>query len=1187
MISISPHQHCESQLSGSPLTAMIKRAVDLGRTHFSYTDLGHLSSCLKAYGLAKKAGLKFAPGIEFYLKDSRDELIVGTSADRCKYFTSTLFCTTQTAYQELCRTVSGNDLPKIKIQDEEQSLWSWKELEHLSKFETLLVLGGVHCVVGKSLLADGPELAEKVLLRAKGLFGERLYLALICESWAKKYATVIKIEYTDGTYDSLLASDLVTTNKARRAIKASDLVKRDGHYEVLSKVVGLTYFDVGKRIAKVTEHKGFLPLPCDATLEINKFFLEMSKKYGIPALASDYAFYAEQGDKVVQEMVQEGKNKIKSDLHMKAKEEFESYLKNELKLTGEETGKILSNNDSFAHKFDDFELKYEIRLADSGDIPALQQCMNIIKKNGRMKWDDPVYVSRLKEEILVIAKNGVRDLSGYFLPIHDVVMHHRENGKLVGASRGSAGGSLFCYLMGITNLNPIQYNLSFPRFLSLDRIKNGDYPDVDTDFGDRSLLTGEDGKSGYLYGRWGNKAAQISTRHTVRLKSAIKDTNRYFNSGTVEKEIEILTKALPDAPQGVPDRDFVFGYEDSDGNHVPGILELNSALKTYTENRPKEWDVVQKSLGLIRATSLHASAFAISNIPIQDILPTRNGYITQYEAKQVEAAGILKFDFLTVSNIKDIETCLNLINKKNNESPTIGYFTHRGKQEYIWDLPNDLDAFKSCWNGNTETLFQINTNSMVPFVKEILPQSVDDLSVILALVRPGPMDFIDETTGRSMAEEYVSRRQGKSQPDLKELSDLLPETHGIIVFQEQSLKISKELGGMAPSDAEKLRRLFSKKLKKEAGEMKPVFMGTAIPKIGEEKANKIWDMMETSSRYSFNCSHSTGYGLITYAGLFLRHNYPLEWWAAILSNAKQNEITGKLWPHVKHLLAPPDINLSTENMEIDYANGKIRSKLGVIRGMGDKTIDPIVQGRPYKNIQDFVNRDVAGPSLARKLIHVGVLDSLFPPKLDLLDKMQLFEDATEIKKYAEKVAKAKEEGKLLKQTEPKKGEIPELYLAIEQDPMRNAAIKKSILPSLLVGLYDLGRHHSKCIVERAKPSKIMTAYDGSEVLLVSGGTLQRLDEMPEEAMTKDVCVAVTCFIVDTEVFDYKKNTKQALKVIMDVDGYVQEHVLWPNYFSQELVYPKELKKGNICTIFLKKRAGKGDNAAITEIVIEA
>jgi DNA polymerase III subunit alpha len=188
---------------------------------------------------------------------------------------------------------------------------------------------------------------------------------------------------------------------------------------------------------------------------------------------------------------------------------------------------------------------------------------------------------------------------------------------------------------------------------------------------------------------------------------------------------------------------------------------------------------------------------------------------------------------------------------------------------------------------------------------------------------------------------------------------------------------------MSPSDAEKLRRLFSKKLKKEAGEMKPVFMSTAIPKIGEEKANKIWDMMETSSRYSFNKSHSYSYSLITYASMFLRHHYRLEWYAAILTHATEQEITGKLWPYVKEFISPPDINLSTNVMVVDYANEKIRSKLGVIRGIGEATIEPIVAARPYKDIQDFVDKDVAGQSLTHKLIHVGVLDSLISSKNEL------------------------------------------------------------------------------------------------------------------------------------------------------------------------------------------------------------
>lgn len=1272
MISISAHTHPESPLTGSTLAAMVGQAKKLGRTHFAYTDQGHLSSCLKAYGLCKpdkrkvedlartndehlKKELKLAAGIEFYFKDTQCPLVVGTPADRCRYFTGTIFCKTQASYQELCKIVSRMDMAKINIQEESQSLWTWAELEKLSKLDTLFVVGGIHCMVGKVLLADGPELAEKVFVKIKDLFGDRLSAALICEPWDKKYTSVIRVEYGDGTADSLLASDTVSTDRARK-IKASDLIERSGHTEMKSKVVGSTYFEVNKRIFKVAELKGFLPLPGgDVTLRINQFLLEMANKYGTKVIVSDYAFYAAKSDHAVQTMVLEGKDKVKADLHMKTEEEFTDYLVSTLKLSENDASAILSSTNDWAKNFDAFSLKYEYRLADSGGDP-LKQCMEIIQKVGRMKWQDPVWTARLREEINVISKNGVKDFSAYFLPICDVVTHYRENGKLTGPSRGSAGGSLFCYVMGITHLNPLKFGLSFPRFLSLDRIKNGDIPDVDTDFPDRDLLIGKDGKSGYLYSRWGNKAAQISTRHMVRLKSAIKDTNRYFH-GSVQKEIDALTKALPDPPQGVPDKDFVFGYEDTDGNHVMGLFEQYEPLRRYAETRPQEWEIVQKSLGIVRSRSLHASAFAISDTPLGDIMPTKEGHVTQYEAKQVEGCGILKYDFLTVSNILDIEVCLKLINKKNGEDQktdpydivgwyhpesdsgvcadcqdpeefckdggdgliemiprncpvaqtrpcdkckklfkdakqgaTIGWFTHKGKLEYIWDLPHDPEAFKSAWNGDTNTLFQISTSTMTPAVKDILPISVEDISVILALKRPGPMDYLDEKTGRTMDEEYVWRRQGKAEPDFKELFELIPETYGIITFQEQSLKISKELGGMTASDAEKLRRLFSKKLKKEAGEMKPVFMSTAITKIGEEKANKIWDMMETSSRYSFNASHSVGYAMITYAGLFLRHNYPLEWWAAILTNAKEKEISGKLWPHVKHMVAAPDINLSTDQMEIDYANHKIRAKLGVIRGMGATTIDPIVAGRPYKDIQDFVNRDVAGPSLSRKLIHVGVLDSLFPPHTTLLEKLQLYGDAVEITKYNEKVEKAKKDGKLIKQLQPKKGTVPEEYADIEANPMKNAAVRKAILPSLLVGLHDLGKSYSKCIQEDVKPSRIMTSENGKKSLLITGEMLQRLNETPRENVPEDKYVAVTAFVVETKVFEYSNNTKQALKVVADVDGYVTELVMWPDYFTEELIYPQELKKGNICTIFLKKQAGKPSKhnaCSIQSIVIEA
>jgi DNA polymerase III alpha subunit len=640
------------------------------------------------------------------------------------------------------------------------------------------------------------------------------------------------------------------------------------------------------------------------------------------------------------------------------------------------------------------------------------------------------------------------------------------------------------------------------------------------------------------------------------------------------------------------------GFEDEDGNHIDGLTETSDVLQKYMESRPKEWDIVERSLGVSRSFSKHACAFVIADRPISDLMPIKEGHITQYEAAEVEMAGAVKYDFLTISHLKDIRVCLDLINKKNGEKNKVGYFTHNGKLTYIWDLPEDPAAYKSVWNGDTESCFQINTSTMTPFVKDIMPQNMEDLSLILSLVRPGPLDYVIEETGRNMAEEYIYRRNGNPYEDIPVLRELLPKTHSVLVYQEDVTKIAKQLAGFSGSAAENLREAIGKKKRAAMLKIKPEFVNGCVAsgKVTEAEAQQLWDRIVTFGRYAFNKSHGISYSYITYACMFLKHHYNLEFWAAILTNAKQNEISGKLWPHVKHLLAPPDINLSSDEMEIDYANQKIRAKFGIIRGMGDKSIDPIVAGRPYKDIRDFVNKEVAGPGLTRKLIHVGVLDSLFPPKIEFLEKLQSFEDALESKKYDQKVDKAAKEGKQIKTFEPKKGIVPEDYVELCKDPvknaMKNAAIQKSILPSLLVGLHDLGRYHSKCIVEgTSKPSKIMTYtnYDGEvkQVLLITGEMLQRLDETPGEAMPRDAYVAVTAFIVDTDIFDYKKNTKQALKVTLDCDGVVGEKVLWPNYFSGVLEYPKELKKGQICTVFLKKRAGKNDPCSITDIVIEA
>lgn len=1172
----SPHTHCESFLTASTVESLVTKAKALDRKYFSYTDYGHMASAMKVYKAAKKADLKPILGMEIYFKD-----ITGTKADRCKYFTTTIYAEDQKAFQELGRMASRTDMPTIKLHDEIHSLWSWDDLKNIATFNTNLVLGGPHCMVGKLLLAEEPEAGIGAFETLKSIFRERLRVAMLCEPWAKKWSQVVEVKYTDKSKDVLSTGDLITTNRARR-IRPMDLVERKGHETVEAKYVGGMYYNVDKQIDTVTLHEGFLPLPCDVTLTVNQFLYKLAKESDTPILATDYAFYADRDDKKVQDMILEGKTRLHSKLEMKSQDDIVRYLAKYLSLGRDGIIEILENNEKWAHLFDNFELKYDWRLADYGK-DTLKQTMEIVKNNGRMKWSDPIWTARLKEELDVIAKNPKMDMTSYFLPIHDVMEHYKQNGRLTGPGRGSAAGSLLSYLMGITQVDPFKYDLSFTRFYSLDRIMSNRLADIDSDLESRDLLVGEDGKSGYLYSRWKDCVAQISTRATIRLKSAIKDTNRYLN-GSVEPEIELLTEGLPPAPQGVSDQDFLFGFEDDDGNHQLGLIDQSSDLRNYIKNRPKEWEIVSKSLGITRAYSKHACAFIIADKPITDIIPTKEGYITQYEAKDVEAAGLVKLDFLVVSQLKDIRIALDLIARKNGKKENTGYFTHKDKETFIWDLPEDIDVFQSIWDGATETCFQISTASMTPFVIDILPKSIEDLGIISALDRPGPLDFIDPKTGRNMAQEYVYRRNGNSYEDISALNDLIPETYSVLVYQEQITKIAKELAGFSGLEAEQLREAIGKKQAANVAKMRPRFLAGAVGsgKVTQAEAEEIWERIATAGRYSFNKSHAISYAYITYACMFLKYHYPLEWWAAILTNAKETEISGEFWRYVKDLVLPPDINLSGDTMVIDYENEKLRSKLGVIRGLGEKLTTPLLEGRPYKDIQDFANKEVAGPSLAHKLIHVGVLDSLFPAKMSLIEKLKMYEDCVQKHVYAEKLRLSKETGKLVRMLKPNEGKIPEHYLNLH--PMKDAAMKKAVLPSMPLDLHSLGKRYSK-ILAPYSAIPMVTNSRGYKTPLVDGLTLKRLIDLPGERVTEDKYVAATCFVVEAKEFSYSKGSKRALKLILDSDNMVFESVLWPEYESGDLVYPNELTKGAICTFFIRKRAGKKD-INIQNVIVE-
>ena len=1178
--SVSPHTHPESPISGSTVESMIDQAARLGRTHFAYTDPAYMTSLFRAYEYSKKYDgkpdkkgnpvpkLGFIPGLEIFFKDKSCDIVKNTKAEKASYFKLTLYAQDQKQFQKLSELSSKKRESQATYYGETYPAWGWEDLKECAEVGIVACSSDVHDMVSKHLVTGTPQLGEKILLKLKSMFGENLYVTLIGNEVTHTWVNLIEFKLVNGKKDVIFADSRVATNAAKFA-QAKELVLNPNKHFILKSYqknyASISFPEPGMKILDAKAHSGFFKFPeGDVQLKANKFLYALAKRHGVKILYSDYAFYSTPEDKAVQDVrLSQDNIKEHTKRHMQTSEEAVANLK-KLGISENDISKILEENDIWAKRFDGFSLKFDYRLPEVvGDKPPLELCLDIIKSTGRLP-NNPVYLERLKYEISVLAKNGKVDLTPYFLPIRDVLDFYEKSGRLTGPARGSAGGSLFLYLMGITHIDPIKYKLSFERFLSINRILNGDMPDVDVDLVDREPLVGPDGCSGYLYGRWGDKAAQISTRIQLRLKSAIRDVNKYLNNGTIDPDIEKLSKALPSPPQGVSDKDFAFGFEDSDGNHIPGLIEVNPDLKKYATERPKEWELVQRCLGISRQNSKHASAFVISDVPIQSIVPVFMGNITQYEAKSVEKSKLIKYDFLVVNQLKDIEGCINRINKKNKANLKTGHFTHNGKDAYIWDLPEEQEVFASTWGGDTQTLFQINTQSMIPFVAKIKPRSIVDLATILALVRPGPLDFVDPDTGLTMADEYIERREGRGTIKLPELAVLLPETFGVQVFQEQTTLVAKEIGKMKPTDAEELRRVFSKKQKAKALAMKPMFMEGAVQTVGQEKAEMIWSQMETSSRYSFNLSHASAYAMITYACMYLRHHYPMEWWASVLTNADENEISTTLFKHVRDKVVPPDINNPSNEMEIDYDKNKIRAKMTVMKGLGEAVAEPIVKGAPYADIKDFIRKKVAGPSLTLRLIHVGVMDSLFPKGASLLEKMQIYEDSVLEVSYEDKIAAGK------KAKAPGKGEVDPQYLTMS--PLQDFKAKKMILPTLPMNLSELVVRFSPLMNEGTLQKPMFADERGRAQPMLTGDQFSEIEK--RAPFERPMYFCVPAYIIDMKEFNFNKNEKKALKMTVDMDGRISERVMWPAWGESVVAYPKELKKHSVVLLFMGLKEGR-------------
>ena len=539
------------------------------------------------------------------------------------------------------------------------------------------------------------------------------------------------------------------------------------------------------------------------------------------------------------------------------------------------------------------------------------------------------YISRLDEELNTIIECG---LSDFMLTTAYTVCFLNHNGIMTGPGRGSVGGSLVAYCIGITQVDPIKYGLSFARFLNKARMATslGDI-DIDISKNDRpralKLLKKEFGE---------DRTCQIINDVYFTDKTAIQDLGRIF--GVPVERRNRLTALIGDGS----------AYD------VPEVLQ-------FFEEYPKIEEAFEKIHGLIRHSSTHAGGLLVADKPMTDYISTLNAesnIVTCYNGRTCESLGFLKQDLLGLETLSIIKDCLSFL----------------GKSKFDFDYDLDDPKIYETINQSTLGIFQLEGKGASEYTQRLKPKNFNDIIADLALVRPGAQDSGD-------ADEFLNVRFNDVQVEYDHplLEPILKETNGCILYQEQAMQISRVLSGFTDVEADNLRKGIGKKLDYIFTEYKPKFIDGAVNNgVDKDIAELIWNKIEKSSSYSFNKSHSVGYSLVTYQTAYLKTYYPIEYYSAMLNNVDNDDKRVRIYNEIKQIgktIVNPDINLSKDKTIYDKDN--IYLSLALINGVGPVAIRDIIKNQPYSSFDDFMERKTSkvNKSVVKALIEAGAFDS--------------------------------------------------------------------------------------------------------------------------------------------------------------------------------------------------------------------
>jgi len=609
--------------------------------------------------------------------------------------------------------------------------------------------------------------------------------------------------------------------------------------------------------------------------------------------------------------------------------------------------------------------EYQVPAGKTREQVLEEQAWAGLRQRLGLEADEPIpgghraYEARMKHELGVIQSMG---FAGYFLIVADFIDYARRHAIPVGPGRGSAAGSLAAWSLGITGIDPIEYDIIFERFLNPERIS---MPDIDVDF----CMRGRDQVIRYVADKYGGatgdhdgmRVAQIATFGTLQAKAAIRDVGRAL--GMPFGDVDRIAKAVPDTL----------------GISLDEALAQSPELRARVEGDgqvARLFETARKLEGLTRHASKHAAGVVISTDPLIESVPLyrdpRSGDImTQYDMRCVEKIGLIKFDFLGLKTLTVIADAERLIRES-------------GQVDFSIDaIPlDDRRSYELLCSGDTEGVFQVESPGMTDLAAKLKPHCLKDVIALVALYRPGPL-------GSGMVEDFINRKHGLTRVEylLPELEELTAETLGVIVYQDQVLQIANKLGGYTLGEADLLRRAMGKKKPAEMAKQRERFVSGCLANgIARDKAQKVFELMAEFAGYGFPKAHSTAYALITYQTSYLRANHPREYLAALLTVESGNH--DKLARYIAHARAkaieilPPDVNESQRDFAV--AGGGIRFGLAGVKNVGEGAIEAIAEARQagrFRDLFDFSQRVDArrvNRRVVESLVKCGAFDSLHP-----------------------------------------------------------------------------------------------------------------------------------------------------------------------------------------------------------------